>query len=163
MNIVFNELGIPVTVYESKEEMYYNLFLQMGLVVNNQGYLQDSDTGIVIRYKDKFIKVSLNPGVPAYAGRTDILFEPDKNFDLMSKLMSFYIDKRDHSDDPLGYIGQGIMDNKEYSVHSVFVKSHSGEFESAKYHNTYLGFIDCIFRMDGVTPELHQFDIWEEE
>ena len=163
MNFIMNEMGQPVTIYETKEEMYYNMFLEMGLFVNPQGYLQDQDTGIVIRYKDQFIKVSLNPNVPVYTGKTDIEFDPKKNFNLMVTLMGYYIDKRDHGDEPIGYISQGIYDIKEEMLHSVFVKSQSGLYESDLYHNSYLGFVDCIFKMGGILTDLHQFDIVEEE
>ena len=59
MNLVVSPTGMTYIVYETKEEMYYNMFLEIGLFVNQQGYLQDTDTNITIRYKDKFIKVSL--------------------------------------------------------------------------------------------------------
>jgi hypothetical protein len=163
MNFVMNQMGQPVTIYESKEEMYYNMFLEMGLFVNQQGYLQDQDTGIVIRYKDQFIKVSLNPNVPVYTGRTDVEFDPKKNFNLMATLMGYYIDKREHGEEPIGYISQGIFDKKEEQLHSVFIKSQSGLYESDLYHNSYLGFIDCIFKMGGILTNLHPFDIVEDE
>lgn len=162
MNISFSPDGQMITNYDNIYEMYYNLFLEIGLFVNQDGYLQDSDTGVVIRYKDKYIKASLND-TPIYAGRTDILFDPAHNFDLMRVLMGYYIDKRDAGEEPIGYISQGIYDNKEEQVHSVFIKSHTGLYESALYKNSYLGFIDCIFRMGGTIPNLYPYDIVEEE
>ena len=163
MNLTMNQFGQTVIIYDTKEEMYYNLFLEMGLFVNQQGYLQDQDTGIVIRYKDKFIKVSLNPNIPVYTGKTDIEFDPKKNFNLMATLMGYYIDKREHGEEPIGYISQGIYDKKEEMLHSVFIKSQTGLYESDLYHNSYLGFIDCIFRMGGILTDLHPFDIIEED
>lgn len=161
MNIVATPNGI-LTLFDTVEEMYYNLFLEIGLFINQNGHLQDSDTGVEIRYKDKFIKVSLNPNQPAYPGRTDVLFDPAHNFNLMQTLFGYYIDKRDHGEEPIGYIAQGIADNKEEGLHSVFVKSQSGYYESLWYHNSYMGFIDAIFRMGGVNTDLSQFDIVEE-
>ena len=163
MNVVINDQGQNVIIYDTKEEMYYNMYMEMGLFVNAQGYLQDQDTGIVIRFKDKFIKTSLNPNVVVYTGKTDTEFDPKKNFNLMATLMGYYIDKREHGEEPIGYISQGIYDIKAEQLHSVFIKSHTGLYESDLYHNSYLGFIDCIFKMGGILTDLHKFDIVEEE
>lgn len=164
MQIVPNQFGQIVTIYDSINEAFYNLFLEIGLFVNQNGYLQDQDTGIVIRFKDKFIKVSLNENVPLYTGKTDVPFEPARNFMLMQNLLGYYIDKREASDEPIGYSSQGIYDKRDTIEHQVFVKTLDGTvYESGLYHNTYLAFMDCIFRLSGSIVDLHNLDFWEEK
>jgi len=163
MQIIPNQQGQLVTIYDNINEAFYNLFLEIGLFINQNGYLQDQDTGIVIRFKDKFIKASLNENVPVYTGKTDIAFEPAHNFTLMQNLMGYYIDKREAGDEPIHYGSQGIYDVKDTMEHQVFVKTTDGlVYESLLYHNTYLAFMDCVFRLGGNNVDLHNLDIWEE-
>lgn len=167
MNVVLDQNGNTVIMYDNTYELFYNFFLELGVFVNQQGYLQDSDTNIVLRYNDKFIKASLNPNIPIYPGKTDIAFDPAHNFKLISSLLGYYIDKREASEDPIDYGSQGIFDIRDENgiqYHQVFVKTSKGVSYSSKYyHNVYLGFIDCIFKLSGSNVDLSNLDIIEDE
>lgn len=143
-------------------DMYYDLFSEIGLGINNQQYLYDQDTQITIMFKDKYIKASID-GTPVYAGRNDIVFEPSKNYTLMTRLFEYYLDKCQNSDDGdqlQGYIAHYIEDDSTGEKQRVVVKTVGrGEICSRFYFNIYLAYIDCIFRIAGYDADLNNFDI----
>lgn len=147
-------------VYESIDELYSELFMEIGLAVNgNYIYLQDGD---FLKCGDKFIKVSLD-GTPVYPGRNDIIFDPSTNYALIQFLFGFYLDISQNSDDGdllQGYIANYIDDDENREKQRVVVKTIGrGEIYSDFYYNIYLSYIDCIFRIAGYNVDLHNFDI----
>ena len=148
-------------------DMYYDLFNEIGLSINSEGLLYDQDTGNIIQFKEKNIKASIN-NQPIYPGRNDILFEPDKNYQLIVSLFGFYIDKCTNSEDGdtlCGYIANYIDDNETKDKQRVVVKTAGrGEIISNFYYNIYLAYIDCIFRIAGYNNiNLSNLDIIVEE
>lgn len=143
-------------------DMHYDLFSEIGLGINSQQYLYDQDTQTTLMFKDKYIKASIN-GAPVYAGRNDIVFEPAKNYTLMTRLFEYYLDKCQNSDDGdmlQGYIAHYIDDDETKEKQRVVVKTVGrGEIASNYYYNIYLAYIDCIFRIAGYTAMLQNFDI----
>ena len=151
--------------FSDEFELNYHLFMEIGLSVNYNGYLYDQDTGIEIKYKDKYIKSSTVP-MPLYAGRNDIIFEPAKNYNLMTTLLGYYIDKETNSDDGdrIGYIAQYIDDNPTKDKQRIVIKTKRGDIASKFYYNVYLGYIECIFMLGGsLVPDLSNFDIQYQE
>ena len=143
-------------------DMHYDLFSEIGLGINSQQYLYDQDTQTTLTFKDKYIKASIN-GAPVYAGHNDIVFEPAKNYTLMTRLFEYYLDKCQNSDDGdmlQGYIAHYIDDDETKEKQRVVVKTVGrGEIASNYYYNIYLAYIDCIFRIAGYTAMLQNFDI----
>ena len=151
------------TVYfDNIYDMYYDLFSEIGLGINSQQYLYDQDTQTVIQFKEKYIKASIN-GQPVYAGRNDIVFEPAKNYTLMTRLFEYYLDKCQNSDDGdqlHGYIAHYIDDDETKEKQRVVVKTVGrGEISSQFYFNVYLAYIDCLFKIAGYNADLSNFDI----
>lgn len=148
--------------FENMMDMYYDLFSEIGLGINSQQYLYDQDTQIVLMFKDKYIKASVT-GEPLYAGRNDIVFEPAKNYTLMTRLFEYYLDKCQNSDDGdmlQGYIAHYIDDDETKEKQRVVVKTVGrGEISSNYYFNIYLAYIDCLFRIAGYNVNLNNFDI----
>ena len=146
-------------VFDDIPEMYYNLFNEIGLSINKDNYLYDTDTDTVLRFKDKYIKASNKPGDDLYAGKTDVVFDPLKNYTLMTSLFGYYIDK-EFVDRPGFYIAQYIDDNPEDKhLQRVVVKTQDGDVYSEYYNNTYLGYIEDIFILSGTMVFLKNFDI----
>ena len=146
-------------VFDDVPEMYYNLFNEIGLAINKESYLYDTDTGIVLKFKDKYIKASNKPGEDLYAGKTDVVFDPLKNYTLMTSLFGYYIDK-EFVDRPDFYIAQFIDDNPEDKhLQRVVVKTREGDVFSEYYYNTYLGYVENIFNLSGTYVYLKNFDI----
>ncbi len=146
-------------------ELYYDLFMEIGLSIKDQ-YLYDQDTQAPIMFKDKYIKASIDNTV-IYAGRNDIIFDPQHNYSLMEKLFCYYLDKCQHSDDGDilgGYIAHYIDDDINKEKQRVTVKTmQRGLIESEFYYNIYLAYIDCIFKIGGYNPDLTAFDIIPEQ
>lgn len=152
--------------FESMPELFYDLFMEMGLGINGDQHLYDQESMCPILFKEKYIKATIT-GTPIYAGRNDILFDPANNYSLMSHIFGFYLDKCQTSDDGdllCGYLAHYIEDNPEKDKQRVAVKTQGrGIIESDFYYNIYLAYIDCIFRIAGYRPVLTQFDIKPEK
>ena len=43
-------------IFDDIYEMYFQLFAEIGLGINQNQYLYDQDSMIVLKYKDKYIK-----------------------------------------------------------------------------------------------------------
>ena len=101
------------------------------------------------------------------ACQNDIPFEPNKSYSLVNYLFCHYLDKVQQSDDGdilQGYIAHFIDDNEERDKQRVVVRTRGrGDISSDYYYNIYLAFFDCVFRIAGYTPNLHNFDIVEEK
>ena len=149
-------------------EMYYNLFLEIGLSINNEQYIYDQDTGIVLTYKDKRIKYSFNNIV--YGGSNDIVFDPSTNYDLIVKLFGYYIEK-ENQDNDIGYIahftepeetGKVFVAENERFRQRLVIKTKSGDIATQYYYNLYLSYIEAIFIISGNTEyDLSNFDVLE--
>lgn len=145
--------------FDDMYEMYFQLFTEIGLGINPQQYLFDQDTGIVIRFKDKYIKATINPGEVIYSGKTDIVFEPAKNYQLMVSLFGYYMDKEINSGESnIHYIAQFIEDDKTREKQRVVVRTATGDITSEFYRNIYLGYIEIIFNLSGHNIDLSNFD-----
>ena len=44
--------------FENIWDMYYDLFSEIGLGINNQQYLYDQDTQVTITFKEKYIQTA---------------------------------------------------------------------------------------------------------
>ena len=140
-------------------EMYYYLFSEIGLAINSAQYLYDMDTGIVLKYKDKYIKATTIPQ-NIYAGKNDIVFEPEKNYNLMVNMMGYYIDKEaEQNDNDIGFIAQYTEYDDTEEQQRVVIETSNGTICSKYYHNIYLGYLECIFIISGNTSvDLRNFD-----
>ena len=152
--------------YNTVAERDYNLFLIIGLSIDAEQHLYDQDTGAKLNFKGKYIKAAINENIPVYAGKNDIVFDPSKNYAIMVTLLGYYLDKESKSidGDNIGFISQGMEDSPDREYHRLFIQtSKKGRIESDWYQNSYLGFLDCIFKLDGQNVDLHNFDFREEE
>ncbi|MBR6289468.1 MAG: hypothetical protein IKR19_09035 [Acholeplasmatales bacterium] len=149
-------------------DLMINYLSEMGLSVDQGQYLVDQETGNILKYKEKNIKVSIN-GIPAYAGLTDIVFDPFHNYGIVSNLFGLFIDRSQDTDDGdilQGYIAHGVEDGKGENADKqrVAVKTMGrGEIASNYYRSVFLAFADCTFRISGYNVDLSAFDIIEEK
>ena len=144
-------------------ELYYNLFNVIGLSVNADQYLYDQDTGIVLKYNDKAIKAATAP-MNVYAGKNDILFEPNVNYDIMVKLFGYWLDKElAHGENPkiAAFQSQYIEDNPEDKMLQRFTVcfANGTQYTSQFYNKLYLAYMELIFLIgDDQMVNLHNFD-----
>lgn len=155
------------TCFNDLREMYYNLFLEIGLSVNSENYIYDQDTHTVLKFKDKYMKYSFNSEV--YAGRNDIVFDPSSNYNLMVMLFGYYMEKETSNGNDIGYIAQFTeeefkrpKDSKERFRQRVVVRTKNGDICSQFYYNLYLAFIEAIFIISENNYDLSNFDILPE-
>lgn len=153
-------MGLKFTDFN---DLIVNYISEMGLAVDSNMYLYDQDSGNILKFKDKSIKISIN-GIPAYGGVNDIVFNPAHNYAICSTLFGMYINRCQDTDDGdliQGYIAHSLEDmpgSKEFQ--RVVIKSIGrGEIASNYYRNAFLGFIDCTFRISGYNLDLSPFDI----
>ena len=144
-------------------ELNFYLFTEIGLALDNNNSLYDQDTGIVLRYEDKYIKSSVNFGEIVYAGKDDIVFDI-VNFKLINTLFGYFIEK--FSSDPdnnfefvasfTDKVGEDkIQANVKYNKFSVI--------SSLPYYNMYLCLIELIFSINGnFEVDLSNFDMPKE-
>ena len=156
--------------FSDVNEMYYNLFLEIGLAINNEQFIYDQDTGIVLKYKDKRIKMSFTNDV--YGSNNDVVFDPSTNYDLMVKLFGYYIEKETHqNENDIGYIahftdeefGRPFVPKEERYRQRLIVKTKHGDLRTNPYYNIYLAYIEAIFIISGnIEYDLSNFDILPE-
>lgn len=149
-------------MYDSLPDLYYNLFMEIGLNVNQYGRLYDQDTQKELFFKERYIKASVTQN-EVYAGKTDILFDPMNNYQLMVMLLGYYIDKEASMGNDIKYIAQYTEDNVERDKQRVSIKTAEREYVSQFYYNIYLAYFECIFMLAGINVELSNFDIPREQ
>lgn len=147
-------------VFGDINELYYDLFMELGLAIKNQYlYIQDGD---FLKFGEKFIKTSID-GTPVYPGKNDIIFDPSTNYTLISMIFGYYLDRSQDTEDGdilQGYIAHFIDDNPERDKQRVIVRTKGrGDICSKFYYNIYLAYIDCIFTIAGYNVDLSNFDI----
>jgi hypothetical protein len=151
-----------IAMFNDLNDLIYNYFMEMGLNVRPDQYLCYQDTGVVLQFKGKYIKASVN-GMPAYAGINDIVFEPIHNYGMISNLFGMYLDMCQDTDDGdllQGYIAHFVEDDPNREKQRVTVKTKGrGEISSLYYDNIFLAYIDCTFRISGTIVDLTPFDI----
>ena len=155
--------------FNDTREMYYNLFIELGLSVNSEQFIYDQDTLIVLKYKDKRIKMNFNGNV--YGSNNDVVFDPSTNYDLMVKLFGYYIEKETANGNDIGYIAhfteeefnRPFLPKDERYRQRVVVKTKNGDFKTDPYYNIYLAYIEAIFILSGNPDyDLSNFDILPE-
>lgn len=155
--------------FNDQGEMYYELFLEIGLSVNMDQYIYDQDTGIILKFKDKQIKMGFNNNV--YAGNNDIVFDPSTNYNLMVTLFGYYIEKEAANDNDIGYIaqfteeeaGKVFVPKGERFKQRVVIRTKNGDIYTSYFYNLYLAYIEAIFIISGSTNyDLSNFDILPE-
>ena len=157
--------------FNDKYERDYNLFALMELGLNNEGYLYDQTSGTVLKYNDKFIKGNVN-GITQYAGRNDLLFTPEENFNPMNRLFAYFIAKLESDMQEEGNdfkIIANFIDeikspdksipNKQRVIVRVSRNGVISDIFTDYFYRTYLAYIHMIFILgNGFDVDLSNFD-----
>lgn len=147
--------------FNNLNEMYYELFLEIGLAINSDQYIYDQDTGIVLKYKDKYMKMSFTNEV--YSGRNDMVFDPTDNYHLIVTLLGYYIEKESAIGNDIGYIAdykeeefkRGFYAKGERFRQRVVIRTNKGDIFTQYYYNLYLAYIEAIFLLS----ETYDYDL----
>ena len=147
------------TCFNDVFEMNYFLFLEMGLSLNQDNRLIDSENGTPIKFQDKYIKATVTP-VALYGGKDDILFEPALNYKLMSTLLGYFIDKfSSDPDNEFNFVAM-FIDNVTKDKNRIVIKyNNNKKITTNAYYNLYLCLIEAIFNINGnMKINLSNFD-----
>ena len=143
-------------------DMYFHLFIEMGLSINKDGHLFDQEAGSnnPLLFDGKTIKAATNDQ-PIYIGENEVAFDPTTNYSVMSKLFYYFLDKYAQDEESsYKYISNSIEDNPEKDKQCVCIKTDKGKIYSKFYYNLYLGFIEMIFMLNqSYSVDLSNFDI----
>ena len=151
---------------------------EVGLDVDERGYIIDQDNGNKLQFKGKYIKSSDAP-----IGRNDVKFDPLNNVNMMGNIFSYFTNKI--TEEEGRYVDIFYQNQPEKNAPgSMTVKIHNRVFddeccefiedgpvssadveiiESKKYVNTALQYADLILNISGDTmTDLSEFDKKEE-
>ena len=154
------------TMFSSKGELYYHLLLEMGLGINNQQHIYDQNTEDVLAWKDKYIKCAIDDQ-PIYAGKDEVIFSIDENFNLMTNMFAHFLDTLEKDEDSnitvvAHFVTYVEEQNKSYMTIKYNTKDGmltnqiiTGPF----FSDPWLCYIDAIFRLNGNNGfDLSNFD-----
>ena len=148
--------------FDTYGDLYFHLFIEMGLSINKDSYLFDQDSGsnMPLLFDGKSIKANTKDQ-PIYVGENEIAFDPTTNYSVMSKLFYFYLDKYNNSDEVLyRYLAHSIEDDPNKEKQCVCIKHQGGKIYTHYYYNLYLAFIEMVFILnDSYSVNLSNFDI----
>lgn len=151
-----------IGIFGSVPELYFDLFNEMGFSVKSpEGYLYDQDYGTLLTFDNAYIKVPLSDQ-EIYSGRNEIVFDPAHNYRLVNMLFGLFLDKCKNSEDGdllEGFVAFYSEDDEDRKQRVVVKTIGRGEISSNWYWNIYLSFFDCVFRINGYTVDLSNFDI----
>lgn len=156
-------------LFSNINEMYYSLFAEIGLSVNHDNYIYDQDSGIVLKYKDQYIKMNFNGDT--YPGKNDIVFDPSTNYNLIVVLFGYYIDKEQANGNDIEYIAdfkeeenkRAFIPKGERFKQRLVVRTKKGDITTDYFYNLYLAYIQAIFIISGDDNlDLSNFDILPE-
>ena len=152
--------------FESYGDLYFHMFIEMGLSINKDSYLFDQDSGsqFPLQFDGKAIKANTKDQ-PIYVGENEVAFDPTTNYSVMSRLFYYYLDKYASNEDrEYTYLAHSIEDNPDRTKQCVCIKTDKGKIYSKFYYNLYLAYIEMIFKIGGSCPlDLSNFDIPREQ
>ena len=135
-------------VFNDQPEMIYNLLSEMELFINKEGYLCEQETGNELLYNDKHIKPATT-SEEVYAGKNDVLLLPWENYNLMTRLFSYYLQKLENEGSIRVFANfiddLKIDENSKINKHRIVVRTNTGDISSDYFYEIYLAYIQMIF------------------
>ena len=149
--------------YADIYELQYSLFTELEFGVNRENYLYDQTTNSLIMYNDKYIKVQTSE-IPVYAGKTDIMFIPSENFNLVSRLFGYFIQRLESDEDNELKIFASFIDElrspdgEKLNKQRIIVRTNRGDICSDFFYRTYLAYLHMMFILTNNEVDLSNFD-----
>lgn len=147
-----------ITNIQTQAELEYQLLMEMGLGVDSNFNLIDQDFGTQIFFNSKNVKVIVNGVQPQLNMKTDILFDPLNNVQLMRNLFQYYIKKLESEGTvfTVYYPVQGhIQGQAKVEIKDTQLMPYSSKY----YFNECLRYIDLIMVLnEDENVDLTMFD-----
>lgn len=80
-------------MFDDIYELTYNLLNAIGLVINPNGYLYDTDSNTIVQFQGRNIKATIDPNIPCFAGQGEVVFDILNNVRLVTTMLGYVIDK----------------------------------------------------------------------
>lgn len=153
-------------MFDTKGELYYHLLLEMGLGLDRNCHLYDQTSGDTLVWRDKYIKCDTNDQ-PIYAGKDEVIFTIDENFQLFMNLYSHFLENLNNDEDSNIHVVAHYIDFHEdinKSTLTVKYDLKDGSVTGAVittdfYSDSWLCYIESIFLLNGNNGfDLHNFD-----
>lgn len=154
------------TQLDSKGELYYHMILEMGLGIDNLQHIYDQSTGNTLSWKDHYIKCAVNDQ-PVYAGKDEVVFTIDENFQLFMSIYAHYLDNlANDPDSDIIVVAHYIDFDEALQKNKLHIKFNSkdgsvtgGLITSDYYSDSWLCYIESIFLLNGNFGfDFHNFD-----
>lgn len=149
--------------YSDYWELQFNLLNELEFGVNRENYLYDQTTNSLIMYNDKYIKVQTSE-IPVYAGKTDVMFVPSENFNLVSRLFGYFIQRLESDEDSELKIFASFIDElrandgEKLNKQRIIVRTNRGDICSDFFYRTYLAYLHMMFILTNNEVDLSNFD-----
>lgn len=133
--------------YKDLYDLNYELMNTIGLVLDGEDQLIDSDSRILIKYKDKPIKACIDPNYPVYLSEYNYILDPiDCDPKLMMMLWQYHLSKEEVD---IGRVPLTTVEPFEDTKSYIQVKYSDGEVvTSERYWQKGLKYADIILRVD---------------
>ena len=144
------------TMFTDKGELYYHLLLEMGLGIDKSQHIYDQTSGDILTWKDKYIKCDTN-NLPIYAGKNEIIFSLDENFQLFMNLYSHFLNNltKDEESDIIvvAHYTDYIEDTNKTRL-NIKYNSKDGSIvgnviSTSYYSDPWLTYVESIFLLNG--------------
>lgn len=153
-------------MFDTKGDLYYHLILEMGLGIDRASHIYDQTSGVTLSWKDKYIKCAVNDQ-PIYAGKDEVIFSIDENFQLFMNLYAHYLHNlAEDEDSNIQVVAHYVDYHEEVNKSTLTVKfdhkdgSLVGSTITTDYYSDpWLCYIESIFLLNGNTGfDFHNFD-----
>ena len=153
------------TMFTSKGELYYHLLLEMGLGINQEQHIYDQPTGDILSWKDKYIKIDVNDQ-PIYAGKDEVIFSIDENFNLMMNMFAHFLDTLKNDDDCTIEVIAHFLEHDANDKSALDIKYSTKDgsivgqiMKTSFFSDPWLCYIEAIFLLNGNAGfDLSNFD-----
>ena len=147
--------------YDTIEEMTYDLLNDIGLAINNSGYVYDQDNGIQIQFQGRKIKASIIEGHPCYAGQGEVVLDLLNNVRMVTTLLGYAIEK-ESATNGFDSVSQYIDDVPDTKLTSMNIKMRDGtSLPTEFYNNKCLKYVEARFLVYDDHVDLRNFDTQE--
>ena len=163
----------PVIQINTLEDLVYHLLNEIGLGINQGGFVYDVDTEQELYYNGKQIRASIDPRFPALANDLYGLFDPVFDGKFMSMMLGYYLKKSEAQEiiNPISMTEQiaetpfwnSLNPVKTRKTRVVVLCDGHREYNSEYYYQKGLKFADMILRLGGNPINLWRFDSVPEE
>ena len=128
-------------------------------------HIYDQNTGNTLAWKDKYIKCAINDQ-PIYAGKDEVIFSLDENFQLFMTLYAHFLENLANDDECNIQVIAHYIDTQPDGPSTLYIKYNTKDgsvigntMHTSFYLDPWLCYIESIFILNGNDSfDVHNFD-----